>query len=135
MPIAANEGRSYMMFDVDGDAGTGKATEDALRQLAEGVGRAVTEMLDNAPPGPIATRWGTGFRTQAECLQYIRERGITAPEGGVALPLRYTVHEAPSYSIVSSNALWRDPAQADVQHALRQEERDIGRRCLYFPHV
>ena len=135
MPIAANEGRSYMMFDVDGDAGTGKATEDALRQLAEGVGREVTEMLDNAPPGPIETRWGTGFRTQAECLQYIRERGITAPDGGVALPLRYTVHEAPSYSIVSSNALWRDPAQADVQRALRQEERDIGRRCLYFPHV
>src|SRR5207244_9458729 len=58
-----------------------------------------------------------------------------APEGGVALPLRYTAYEQPSYSIVPSNALWRDPARAAEAKALRKEEQDIGRRCLYFPQV
>ena len=29
----------------------------------------------------------------------------------MTLPLRYTVHEQPSYSIVSSNALWCDPVR------------------------
>ena len=53
----------------------------------------------------------------------------------MALPLRYTVHEQPSYSIVSSNALWRDPARKADAMVLRKEERDIGRRCLYFPQV
>ncbi len=51
------------------------------------------------------------------------------------LPLRYSVHEEPSYSIVSSNALWRDPAREADQLRLRKEERDIGRRALYFPQV
>ena len=51
------------------------------------------------------------------------------------LPLRYTVHEQPSYSIVSSNALWGDPAREAETRALRKEEQDIGRRYLYFPQV
>ena len=76
-----------------------------------------------------------GFRSHAECVEYIRANGIEAPEGGVALPLRYTVHEEPSYSIVSSNALWRDPSREADQKVLRKEERDIGRRALYFPQV
>ena len=29
----------------------------------------------------------------------------------MTLPPRYTVHEQPSHSIVSSNALWRDPVR------------------------
>ena len=53
-------------------------------------------MIENAPPGPIETNWGPGFRTYEECLGYIRETGIEAPEGGVALPLRYTVSELPT---------------------------------------
>jgi hypothetical protein len=65
-------------------------------------------MLDKAPPGPIETKWGVGFRNYSECLEYIRSKNIKAPEGGVAVPLRYTVYEQPSYSIVSSNALWRE---------------------------
>ena len=134
-PIAANGGLSYMSFDRDGDAGTAAATEAALHQIAEGEGQAVIDMLDNAPPGPIETKWGVGFRSYAECLAYIRANNIEAPEGGVALPLRYTVYEQPSYSIVSSNALWRDPARAAEAKALRKEEQDIGRRCLYFPQV
>src|ERR1700712_3152340 len=62
-PIAANGGLSYMSFDRDGDAGTGTALADALSQIAEGEGRRVTDMIDNAPPGPIKTQWGIGFRT------------------------------------------------------------------------
>ena len=134
-PVAAHGGVSYMSFDNDGDAGTAVATVDAFEQIATGEGQAVIDMIENAPPGPIETRWGLGFRTYDECLAYIRDNGIEAPEGGLALPLRYTVHESPSYSIVSSNALWRDPARKADAMALRKEERDIGRRCLYFPQV
>jgi hypothetical protein len=134
-PIAANGGLSYMSFDRNGDAGTAAATTAALELLAEGKGQLVTEMLDQAPPGPIETKWGVGFRSASECLEYIRAKNIEAPEGGVALPLRYTVYEQPSYSIVSSNALWRDPARADLAKALRKEEHDVARRCLYFPQV
>ena len=134
-PVAANGGVSYMSFDKDGDAGTSAATVDAFDQIATGEGQAVIDMIENAPPGPIETQWGLGFRTYDECLAYIRDMNVEAPEGGLALPLRYTVHEAPSYSIVSSNALWRDPARKADQMALRKEERDIGRRCLYFPQV
>ena len=133
-PIAANGGLSYMSFDRDGDAGTAAATEAALRQLAEGHGQAVIDMIENAPPGPIKTKWGIGFRSYAECLDYIRASNFKVPEG-VALPLRYTIYEEPSYSIVSSNALWHDPARAAEAKALRKEERDVGSRGLYFPQV
>jgi hypothetical protein len=134
-PIAANGGLSYMSFDRDGDAGTGAATKAALEQIAKGEGQALVEMIDKAPPGPIATKWGVGFRSYSECLEYIRANNIKAPEGGVALPLRYTVYEHPSYSIVSSNSLWRDPARKAEEKALREEEQNIGLRGLYFPQV
>ncbi|MCZ6453919.1 MAG: hypothetical protein O6909_06730, partial [Alphaproteobacteria bacterium] len=96
-PIAANGGLSYMSFDRDGDAGTAAATEAALIQIAEGEGQAVIDMLDNAPPGPIETKWGVGFRDYSECLEHIRANKIEAPEGGLALPLRYAIYEEPSY--------------------------------------
>jgi hypothetical protein len=134
-PVAANGGLSYMSFDRDGDAGTVAATEAALREIAKGEGQAVTDMLDHARPGPVETKWGIGFRNYTECLEYIRAKNIVAPEGGVTVPLRYTIFEHPSYSIVSSNALWRDPARAAEAQALRKEEQDVARRCLYFPMV
>ena len=134
-PIAANGGLSYMSFDRNGDAGTGAALEAALAQIAEGEGRRVIEMIDSAPPGPIETKWGLGFRSYAECVAYIRENGIVAPEGGLALPLPYTVYERPTYSVVPSNALWRDPARADVADVLRKSETDNRRRNLFFPQV
>ncbi|MCZ6460228.1 MAG: CmcJ/NvfI family oxidoreductase [Gammaproteobacteria bacterium] len=134
-PAAANGGLSYMSFDRDGDAGTAAALETALIEIAEGEGQAVIDMIDNAPPGPIETKWGVGFRRYAECLEHIRTENIEAPEGGLALPLRYTVHEQPSYSVVSSNALWRDPARKADAEALRKDEQDSVRRCLYFPQV
>ena len=59
-PIAANGGLSYMSFDRDGDAGTAEALEDALAEIAEGEGQRVIDMIDNAPPGPIKTKWGLG---------------------------------------------------------------------------
>jgi hypothetical protein len=124
-----------MSFDQDGDAGTTAAMEEALRQVAEGEGQAVIDMIDNASPGPIETKWGLGFRTYDECLDYIRANNIEAPEGGVALPLRYTVYEQPSYSVVSSNALWRDPAREAVAKMFRKEDQEIGRRGLYFPQI
>jgi hypothetical protein len=134
-PIAANGGLSYMSFDRDGDAGTAAATEAALREIAKGEGQALIHMLDTAPPGPIETNWGVGFRTYAECVEHIQSQGIEAPAGGLALPLRYIIHERPSYSIVSSNALWHDPARAADAKALATEERDHDRRALYFPQV
>jgi hypothetical protein len=134
-PIAANGGLSYMSFDRDGDAGTAAAMEAASAQIAEGGGQAIIDMLDNAPPGPIETKWGVGFRDHDECLEYIRANDIEAPEGGVALPLRYTIQEQPSYSIVPSNALWRDEAREAEAELLRQDEQDNGRRYLYFPQV
>ena len=118
-PFATNGGLSYMSLDQDGDAGTAAATEAALIQIAEGEGQTVISMLDNAPPGPIETKWGIGFRNYSECLEYIQTNNIEAPEGGLALPLRYTIYEHPSYSIVSSNALWRDPANKSDAKALR----------------
>src|SRR5439155_17698735 len=72
-PIAANGGLSYMSFDRDGDAGTAKALEDALAEIAGGEGQRVIDMIDNAPPGPIKTRWGVAFRDYDECVKYIRE--------------------------------------------------------------
>jgi len=134
-PIAANGGLSYMSFDRNGDAGTAAATAAALQLLAEGKGHELTERLDQAPPGPVETKWGVGFRSYQECLEYIRAKNIEAPEGGIATPLRYSIFEQPSYSIVSSNALWRDPARADLAKELRKEEQDVARRCLYFPQV
>ena len=134
-PVAANGGLSYMSFDRDGDAGTTAAIEAALDQIAEGHAKAFIEGLENALPGPIETKWGLGFREYEECLEYIRANGIEAPEGGLALPLRYTVFEYPSYSIVTSNALWRDPAREDEAKLLREAEEDVGRRNLYFPQV
>ena len=134
-PIADNGGLSYMSFDKDGDAGTRAATEAALAQIATGEGQAITDMLEEAPPGPIQTKWGVGFRRYSECLDYIRAKNIQAPEGGLALPLPYTIHEQPSYSIVSSNALWSDPDRKEDARALRQEEIDTAKRRLFFPQV
>ena len=136
-PIAANGGLSYMSFDRGGDAGTAAALEDALTQIAEGEGQRVADMIDNTPPGaPIKTRWGLGFRKYDECLDYIRRNNaIKAPEGGLALPLPYTVYERPTYSIVSSNAVWRDPARAETAMILRKNEEDSRRRDLWFPQV
>ena len=134
-PVAANGGLSYMSFDRDGDAGTAAAIEAALSLIAQGDGQSVMDMIENAPPGPIKTRWGTGFRRYSECLAYIQEHNIEAPEGGVALPLRYSIHEQPSYSIVSSNALWRDHSREEEVTLLRKEEKDQVRRCLYFPQI
>jgi hypothetical protein len=135
-PIAAHGGLSYMAFDQDGDAGTAKAIEDALAGIAEGEGQRVIDMIDQAPPDPIKTKWGLAFREWDECVAYIRSsNSIKAPAGGVVLPLPYTVYERPTYSIVSSNAVWRDPARADTAAILRQNEKDNRRRDLFFPMV
>jgi len=134
-PIAANGGLSYMSFDRNGDAGTAAALSDALAQIATGESQRVIDMIAQAPPGPIETRWGVAFRSFDECMDHIRATGVAAPDGGVALPLHYTVYERPTYSVVSSNAIWKDPARADVAEILRQNERDNGRRDLYFPQV
>src|SRR5580693_6994605 len=67
-PIAANGGLSYMSFDRGGDAGTGAALEDALATIAEGESQRVIDMIRNAPPGPIDTRWGLAFRSYDDCM-------------------------------------------------------------------
>jgi hypothetical protein len=134
-PIAANGGLSYMSFERNGDAGTAAAIEAALAQIATGEGQRVIDMIDNAPPGPIQTKWGLGFRDYDGCVAYIRANNIVAPEGGLALPLPYTVFEQPTYSIVPSNRLWRDPARREEAKLLKKSEEDSRRRNLYFPQV
>src|SRR3984885_2991064 len=135
-PIAAHGGLSYMSFDRGGDAGTAVALQDALAEIAEGEGQRVRDMLDKAPSGPIETQWGLGFRSYDECVEYIRQsNSIKAPEGGVALPLPYTIYERPSYSVVPSNAIWRDPARENVVAILRKYEQGNRQRNLYFPQV
>src|SRR5271156_2592901 len=134
--IAAHGGLSYMSFDRDGDAGTAVALDDALAEIASGESQRLTDMIDKAPPGPIKTRWGLGFRDYDECLKYIRQsNSIKAPKGGLAVPLPYPVYERPSYSVVPSNAVWRDPARAEVAAILRMNEGGNRRRDLYFPQV
>ena len=134
-PIAANGGLSYMSFDKDGDAGTTTAIEDALQLIEAGEGQAIIDLIENAPSGPIETKWGLGFRRFSECLDYIKDNNIEAPEGGIAVPLRYTVSEQPSYSVVSSNALWQDPSRETEAMRLKKDEHDEVRRCLYFPQI
>lgn len=134
-PIAAHGGLSYLSFDRDGDAGTGKAIEDALVEIEGGEGTRILDEIENAPAGPIETKWGLGFRDFDECMTYIREQGIEAPEGGLALPLPYTVYERPTYSIVPSNGLWHDPARAKEAEILRRNEEDNRQRTLFFPQV
>src|SRR6201990_768918 len=91
-PIAAHGGLSYMSFDRDGDAGTAKALDDALAEIASGEGQRVIDMIDKAPPGPIKTKWGLAFHDYDDCLRYIREsNSLKAPPGGVVLPLAYNV--------------------------------------------
>ena len=72
-PIAANGGLSYMSFDQNGDAGTAKALEDVLAEIAGGESQRLVDMIENAPPGPIKTQWGLAFRDYDECVRYIRE--------------------------------------------------------------
>jgi len=57
------------------------------------------------------------------------------PEGGLALPMPYTVYERPTYSVVPSNSVWRDPARAETALILRKNEADNRRRDLWFPQV
>src|SRR6202158_4306106 len=89
-PIAAHGGLSYMSFDRDGARGTAAAIQDALAEIAEGESKRVIDMIDKAPPGPIKTKWGLGFRDYDECLKYIRQSNrITAPKGGVSRALSH----------------------------------------------
>src|SRR5450432_208357 len=88
-PVAANGGLSYMTFDRNGDAGTAAALNDARAAILSGDEQRMIDMIEKAPPGPIETQWGLGFRGYDECVAHIRAKGIVAPEGGVALPLRY----------------------------------------------
>src|SRR5258705_3557103 len=112
-PIAAHGGLSYMSFDRDGDAGTAAAIQDALAEIAEGEAQRVIDMIDEAPPGPIKTQWGLGFRDYDECLKYIRQsNSIKAPSAVEPLPLPYTVYDRPPYPLIPSNAIWRDSGRA-----------------------
>jgi hypothetical protein len=122
-------------LDVNGDAGTAAAVADALAQIASGEGQQVTDLIEHAAPGPIETKWGLGFRRYAECLEHIEVNGPQAPVGGLALPMRYTVMEVPSYSVVPSNAIWHDETRAADAAKLAKDERDNARRSLYFPQV
>ena len=131
-PIAANGGLSYMSFEKNGDAGTSAAIEAALAQIEDG--KQVVNMIENAPPGPIKTKWGLGFRDYDECLDHINTNGIGSSEGTLALPLAYTIFEQPTYSIVPSNSLWKDPLRSTEAELLRDNEDGNRRRNLYFPH-
>ena len=134
-PVAANGGLSFASFDREGDAGTGAALDAALEQIAQGHLDTFIRWIDACPPGPVETRWGTGFRTWNECMGHITANGMKAPRGGAVLPLRYTVYEHPSFAVVSSNHIWRDPARRRQAELLRRAEDNNARRTLYFPQV
>lgn len=134
-PIAANGGTSYMAFSQDGDGGTAKAMQDALAWASDPETQAFIDRLDSAASGPIETEWGVGFRTYEACMDHIRSTGMEAPEGGVVLPLPYTAYKQPTYSVVSSNALWHDPSRKDMANVMRRAEAGNRHRNLFFPHV
>ena len=77
-----------MSFDMNGDAGTAVALEQAVELMATGEPQRVVDMIQNAPPGGIETKWGTGFRRYTECLEHMREHQLYQPldEGAVARP-------------------------------------------------
>ena len=83
-PIAANGGLSYYSFDEGGDAGTGVALQAAFEELSKPERSEVIELIENGPSGPVKTKWGIGYRSYDECVAYIKEKGIKAPEGGLA---------------------------------------------------
>ena len=89
-PVAANGGLSYMSFDVDGDAGTAAATEDALQQIDSGEGQRLLAEIEDAPPGPIETKWGLGFRSYKECARYPDPRAAVPGERKTAVFCRAT---------------------------------------------
>ena len=92
-PIAAHGGLSYMSFDREGDAGTAAAIQDALAEIAKGEGQRIIDMVAKAPPGPIKTQWGLGFRDYDECVKYIRQSNcLKAPsrQAGAAAALYST---------------------------------------------
>ena len=134
-PIAANNGLSFMSFDRNGDGGSAAATAAALDQIRDA--KNVNSELDFAHDsnGGIRTKWGLGFTEYDDCVSYINTRKFEIPEGGVALPLRYSINERPSYSIVPSNALWTDRSRTLDAEALRQEEEKNKSLALYFPKV
>jgi len=134
-PIAANGGLSYLSFAENGDAGTGEALKDALALAADDEGPNLVARIENAPPGPIETKWGPGFRTYEDCLAYINEQGIAAPEGGIVAPLGYTVYERPTYSVVPSNSLWRNAAPPVDMGLIRRQQENNQKYNLYFPVV
>ena len=134
-PIAANNGLSYMSFDNNGDGGSTAATLAALDQIRGKQNNSSELNATSRSDGGILTKWGIGFREYEECVEYINNAQFDVPEGGVALPLRYSINEQPSYSIVPSNVLWRDPARALDAETLRQEEERNKSLALYFPKV
>jgi hypothetical protein len=79
-PIAAHGGLSYMAFSRNGGAGTNLALEDARTEIISGEEQRLIDLIDDAPPGPIETRWGLGFRHYDECMDHIRANGIEDSE-------------------------------------------------------
>src|SRR5271169_2541377 len=105
-PIAAHGGLSYMAFDQEGDAGTAAALQDALAEIAEGEGQRVIDMVAKAPPGPIKTKWGLGFRDYDEVcelhppVEQHQSPGRRRGAGAALYGLR-----AADHSVVPSNAV------------------------------
>jgi hypothetical protein len=88
---------------------------------AHGVIRGIDMAAARAMPGVLAVY--TAADLAASGIGPLPPRQV-----GLALPLPYTVYERPTYSVVPSNALWRDPARADVAEILRKNEEDNRRR-------
>merc|ERR1719510_796043 len=76
-----------------------------------------------------------GFKSYRECLESIKMKNESIPEGAVALPLRYTAYEQPSFEIVPSHPFWKHPNYKPQQKAVRWELNDTRNRNLYFPVV
>lgn len=120
---------------VDGDGGSLAAESALMEQILSGIGQRTDEMIEGAPPGPIETKWGLGYRSFGECMEHIKAENDLTPEGALRIPLRYSVFEEPSYAVVPSYRVWSDKSREAEQHAFRENEVGNGRRALYYPQM
>jgi len=136
--IAANGGLSYMSFDRDGDAGTAKCARGrAQRDRRAARLSASSTMIDNAPPGPIKTRWGVAFRDYDECVRYIREsNSLKAPQGwrGAAAGL-YRLRAADLFHRFRPMPCGGTRRVPTWLRSCASNEEGNRRRDLYFPQV
>ena len=139
-PIAANGGLSYLSFDRNGDAGPGKALDDALATIAEGESQRVgSTLIRNAPSRAsiTETRWGPRVppATTSAFEPTSARTGSKAPTAARrCCPALYGLRAADLLRRHVQRALWRDPA-ARRNGGDPAPEREGGQPCAGTSYV